>query len=180
MRARRRSAFTLFQLLVVAALCVMAATKWHHDPFSPLVPETSASRWIFRALGVTGSGHAVSTYVPPGDRANQGRARAIESDTWPGSSGWWAGRHECAACRIDIRLASGTPFDAHFESINLFEWPTVPCHCRTAGIRRPRCAGTRHHGWRWILAWDCRSSSRVAAAVFSSPNGPGRPVSDFC
>jgi amino acid transporter len=29
---------SIFVLLVVAALCVIAATKWHHNPFSPLVP----------------------------------------------------------------------------------------------------------------------------------------------
>ncbi len=28
----------IFVLLAVAALCVIAATKWHHNPFSPLVP----------------------------------------------------------------------------------------------------------------------------------------------
>jgi amino acid transporter len=28
----------IFVLLVVAALCAIAATKWHHNPFSPLVP----------------------------------------------------------------------------------------------------------------------------------------------
>jgi hypothetical protein len=30
----------------------------------------------------------------------------------PRSWGWWAGHHECAACRLDIRLTSVTPFDA--------------------------------------------------------------------
>jgi amino acid transporter len=28
----------IFVLLVVAALCVIAAAKWHHNPFTPLVP----------------------------------------------------------------------------------------------------------------------------------------------
>src|SRR5437879_3672113 len=28
----------IFVLLVVAALCLIAATKWHHNPFSPLLP----------------------------------------------------------------------------------------------------------------------------------------------
>lgn len=29
---------SVFVLLVVAALCVIAATQWHHNPFTPLVP----------------------------------------------------------------------------------------------------------------------------------------------
>src|SRR5229473_7180517 len=29
---------SIFVLLAVAALCAIAATKWHHNPFSPLVP----------------------------------------------------------------------------------------------------------------------------------------------
>ena len=36
-------------LLVVAALCVVAALKWHHNPFSPLVPPHAPKFQVFGA-----------------------------------------------------------------------------------------------------------------------------------
>src|SRR5258708_33089254 len=39
----------VFVLLVVAALCVMAALKWQHNPFAPLVPPHAAKFQVFGA-----------------------------------------------------------------------------------------------------------------------------------
>src|SRR5256712_5500203 len=39
----------VFVLLVVAVLCVIAALKWHHNPFSPLVPPHAPKFQVFGA-----------------------------------------------------------------------------------------------------------------------------------
>src|SRR5256884_1638846 len=39
----------VFVLLVVGALCVAAALKWHHNPFSPLVPPHAPRFQVFGA-----------------------------------------------------------------------------------------------------------------------------------
>ena len=40
---------SIFVLLVVAALCIIAATKWQHNPFSPLVPPRVPPFQVFGA-----------------------------------------------------------------------------------------------------------------------------------
>ncbi len=45
----------IFVLLAVAALCVMAAAKWHHNPFTPFVPPRAPPFQVFGvglALGI--------------------------------------------------------------------------------------------------------------------------------
>ncbi len=60
-------------LLPIAALCVIAATKWHHNPFSPLVPPH------VRPFQVFGAGLALGLWLYSGYEQVSSVAEEVEN-----------------------------------------------------------------------------------------------------
>jgi hypothetical protein len=96
----------------------------------------------------------------------------------PGLSGRGGGASRMAACRLDIRLASGTPLDPHLESIaislqELLEWPTIACHCADRAHSDP--GAPERATMAGVVFWRGTADlgSRVAPALFPFPTGRG-------
>ena len=99
---------SLFVLLVVAALCVVAATQWHHNPFSPLVPPQVPRFQVF------GVGLALGLWLYSGYEQVSSVAEEVENPQ----------RNYPIALAIVVPLSMATYFlPTMFSLAALGDWP---------------------------------------------------------